>query len=103
MILVEGVFDWVVVDCFGFFFVSDFGNCYIVVFFDYLICYLEVFVVFMIDVLIIVDLLVNEILFCYGVFCILFLDRGFNFFFCLVKEVCFFMDMKKMFIISYYF
>lgn len=54
VLLVEGVFDCVVVDCLGFFLVFYVGNRYIIVFIYYLIWCLEVFVVKIIEVYVVV-------------------------------------------------
>lgn len=73
---------------------------FIMVFSNYLICYLEDFVVVMIDVVMIVDLLVM----IWSFFWILYMlfDWGFNFLFSLVKEVIYLMNMKKVFEMLYY-
>lgn len=73
---------------------------FIMVFSNYLICYLEDFVVVMIDVVMIVDLLVM----IWSFFWILYMlfDWGFNFLFSLVKEVIYLMNMKMVFEMLYY-
>lgn len=102
-IFVDGLFDWVVVDVLGLLLLSLKGNCYIVVFLDYLIRWVEVFIILNVDVKIIVKLFVEEIICWYLVFCILFFDRGCNFILSLMKEVCEIVNIKKIFIIVYYF
>lgn len=99
---VEGAFDRGAVDCLGPFPVSDSGNCYIVVFSDYLTHYPEAFTVPTIDAPTIADLLVNEILPRHGAPRTLLSDRGSNFLSRLVKEVCFLKDTKKTFTTSYH-
>lgn len=49
-IFVDGLFDRVVVDVLGLLLLSLKGNCYIVVFLDYLIRWVEVFVILNVDV-----------------------------------------------------
>lgn len=54
-----------------------------------------------IDVVIIVCLIIDEIIFRYGVLWFLFLDCGKNFFFNIVKEVCNLYSIKKLNISAY--
>lgn len=82
------VFDRVVVDILGFFFVFRKGNWYICVFSDYLFCWCEVFLVFSVEVSVIVCFLVDDVFFRYGVLKVLFLDREKNFLFKFIVEVC---------------
>lgn len=64
-IFVENVFDRVVVDILGFFIVFRKGNWYICVFSDYLFCWCEVFLVFSVEVSVIVCFLVDEVMISY--------------------------------------
>lgn len=92
-----------VCDIIGFFFIIKFGNRYVFIFIEYFIKWVEGFFLFLIEVVRICCIFVEEIFICYGVLCIFLFDCGSNFLLLLVKEVCWLFNIIKFNIIVYYF
>ena len=85
---VEGAFDRVAVDVLGPLPPSNKGNRYIVVFSDYLTRWCEAFPVPSVEATVIARLLVDEIISRHGAPRVLLSDRGTNFLFKIVNDVC---------------
>ena len=85
---VEGAFDRVAVDVLGPLPPSNKGNRYIVVFSDYLTRWCEEFPVPSVEATVIARLLVDEIISRHGAPRVLLSDRGTNFLFKIVTDVC---------------